>query len=129
MLRAGHIFGTEYLLVAQPPPVHSFEKAEYGGVCVWAVRYEQITVLGGANVAMSDHGKATDYDVLETDRVRIGDDAGEIRTRELARVQGPPYNRQLGVRPPAATVAGRPRDAEPASTPCCWREAARPLHG
>jgi hypothetical protein len=63
-LLASDIFGGEYLFVAQPPAVNALEKAEYGGISVRAVRYEQITVLGGANMAMSDHGKATDYDVL-----------------------------------------------------------------
>jgi len=83
MLRAGDVCGGQNLAIAQTPPFHPLEKAQHGSVRIYPVRDEQIAVLGGTNVTVIDHAESSDHHVVEPDRVGVGYDTGEVRTREL----------------------------------------------
>ncbi len=83
VLGGGDICGGEHLVVMQSPGADPLEEAQDRGVGVGTVGDEKVRVLGGPHVAVGDHAEAADDDVLEPDGVGVGDDAVEVRTREL----------------------------------------------
>jgi hypothetical protein len=76
MVRTSDILKRERLVVEQSPSIHPIEETQYRGIRIRTIWDKQVTVLGGADVAMGDYGKAPDDHVFEADCVSVGDDAG-----------------------------------------------------
>ncbi len=109
--RAGDVLGRQALVVMESPCVHTLEKTQHGCVGVGAVWDKQVAGLGRADVAVVGDAEAADYDILEPDCVRVGDDAAQVRTSRLARGHGRHVSKRRAAPPPAGRASGPVRSA------------------
>jgi hypothetical protein len=79
VLRAGHILSAQDLAVAESGCLGLLEKTEDRGVGLRAVGHKQVGVLGRLKVAVGDDGETADDDMLQANRVGVGDDARQVR--------------------------------------------------
>ena len=107
MVGVPHFLLRQQLAVAQSPGFDALEETEDGQVGLRPVRDEQVRVPGRPHVAVGDDTEATDHYIREAGGVGVGDDAAEVRTRELARGHGRPSRRRPAGRTPAGKAAGR----------------------
>jgi hypothetical protein len=90
MVAAGHVLLSEDPVVLKAAGVYAVQKPQDSGIGLRAIGHKEVGVLGGTHIAVENDAEATDDDVLEADGVGIGDDAGEVRTRELVLGHGRP---------------------------------------
>jgi hypothetical protein len=119
----------KWFVIADSSRFDAFQQAQNRLVGLGAVGHEEIGVLGRAHVAVEDHAEATDHNVVEADGIGVGDDPGQVRTRELVLGHGLTSRMRRAETQPAERASDLVQVAAPASAPCSRRAAALPLGG